>query len=336
MKKLFVLSSLIAGALSFSVFAADPAPAPSSLSMVKTIPLGGTGNWDYIAVDPEGRRAFIPRGNHVQVVDLDKGTVITDIQAGQGDHGVALVLDKNLGFISSGRGNEAIAFDLKEYKVVKSIKTGANPDALCYDPASKHILTFDHSGGTVTVIDPADLDKAPVTIQVGGTLESGVPDGEGHVFVNVEDKSEIVQIDTKENKVLAHWSIKPAEGPTGLAYDAKNKVLFAGCNQKMAVVDATTGKVIATPTIGNGVDGAAYEPTLGLAFSSNGRDGSVSVVKKTGDGKYETVQTVKTVAGARTINVDLKNHQVLLPCNVPSAQGGGNTFGIAVVGEPAK
>jgi YVTN family beta-propeller protein len=300
--------------------------------LLKTIPIGGEGRWDYICVDSTAQRLYIPRSTHVQILDLEKGTMLGDIPDTNGVHGVALALEENLGFTSNGRANTVSVFDLKTFKVSKTIKTGRNPDAIIYDPASKHIMSMNHSGGDVTVIDPSALDKEPVTIAVGGTLEFAVADGESHVFVNVEDKDEVAQIDSKTNQVLARWPLSPGKGPTGLAIDIERHRLYAGCgNKKMIVLDSQSGKVLADVDIGQGVDGVAYEPTLGVAISANGRDGTLSVVKETSAGKFEVVDTPKTFRGARTITVDTTKHQALLPCNMGDGKGG-QTFGIAVVG----
>jgi DNA-binding beta-propeller fold protein YncE len=328
---LSVCLSLVAvsGLLVATATADDATP----LKLLKTIPLGGDGKWDYLCVDAEARKLYLPRTTHVQVVDLDKGTVVGDIAkvSAKGSHGVALVPDRNLGFVSAGRDNCVIAFDMTTLKATATIKTGGNPDAILYDPASKHVLSMNHTGGDITVIDPAALEKT-VTIQVSGTLEYAVADGAGHVFVCVEDKNEVVQIDTKANTVLARWSLATGDAPTGLDIDLKGHRLFVGCgNQKMIVLDSTTGKVLGTPSIGKGVDGVAYEPTLKAALSANGKDGTVSVVKETTPGHFDTIQTVKALAGARTIAIDAKTHQFLLPCQVPNGKGM-QTFGIAVVG----
>jgi DNA-binding beta-propeller fold protein YncE len=308
------------------------AVAVTLFMLLKTIPIGGEGRWDYICVDPTAQRLYIPRSTHVQILDLEKGVVIGDISNTNGVHGVALAPEQNLGFTSNGRDSTVSAFDLKTFKVSKTIKTGRNPDAIIYDPASKHILSINHSGGSVTVIDPAALDKDPVTIAVGGTLEFAAADGAGHVFVNVENRNEVVQIDSKTNQVLAHWPLAEGKGPTGLAIDIQRHRLFAGCgNQKMIVLDSESGKVLAVVDIGRGVDGVGYEPTLGVAMSANGRDGTISVVKETSPGKFEVIDTPKTQSGARTIAVDTNKQQALLPCNVPDGKDG-QTFGIAVVG----
>jgi DNA-binding beta-propeller fold protein YncE len=308
---------------------------PPQLKVLKTIPLGGEGKWDYLCVDAEARRLYVPRPTTVQVVNLDKDMLVDTIAKASSTraHGVALAPEQNLGFVTAGKDDCVNAFDFKTLKITGTVKTGANPDAIVYDPASKRIFSMNHTGGDVTVIDPAAPQQKTVTIPVGGTLESAVADGAGHVFVCIEDKDEVVQIDSKANRVLARWPLAPGKAPTGLAIDLEHQRLFAGCGNKlMVVLDANSGKVLATPPIGSGVDGVAYEPTLGMALSANGKDGTVSVVKELSPGKFETIQTVKTFAGAKTITVDAKTHQALLPCNVPDDKGG-KTFGIAVVGQ---
>lgn len=306
------------------------------LKVLTAIPLGGEGKWDYLCVDAEAHRLYVPRATTVQVVDLDKGALVATI-ANAGStrvHGVALAPGQLLGFVTAGKDDCVNAFALKTLRITASIKTGANPDAIVYDPASKHLFAINHSGGDITVIDPAALDKT-VTIPVGGKLEYAAADGAGHVFVCVEDKDEVVQIDSKANKLLARWLLGTGKAPTGLAIDAQRMRLFAGCgNQEMVMLDAKTGKILGTAAIGKGVDGVAYEPTLGLAMSANGKDGTVSVVKETAAGKLETIQTVKTFTGAKTIAVDPKTHQFLLPCNLPDGKGG-KAFGIVVVGAEA-
>ena len=327
MRSLLLQSALI---LVLGVMA-SAADGPS-LKVIKTIPLGGEGRWDYLCADAQGERLYVPRSTHVQVVDLESGKLVGDIPNTQGVHGVALAPEQNLGFSSNGRDNSVSVFDLKTLKETKRIKAGKNPDAIMFDPASKHVFAFNHSGGDVTVIDPANLDTATVTIPVGGALEYGVNDGAGHVFVNVEDKGEVVEIDSKENKVLARWPLEKGATPTGLAIDLEHHRLFSGCgNKKMYVLDSASGKLLATLDVGSGVDGAAYDPTLGVAISANGRDGTLSVVKETSPGKFEVVQTPKTFTGAKTITIDMKTHHALLPCNLPDGKGG-QTFGIVVVG----
>jgi YVTN family beta-propeller protein len=319
-------------ALAAGIAHADTETKPPAFHLLKTIPTGSTGRWDYLCVDAEARRLYIPRSTHVQVLDLEKETILGDIPDTNGVHGVALAHDQGLGFASSGRDNSVTVFDLKTNKVKQTIKAGSSPDAILFDPASKHVLVMNHKSGDVTVIDPAALDKEPATIAVGGTLEFAVADGAGHVFVNVEDKNEIVEIDSKANRVLAHWSLAPGDGPTGLALDNDHHRLYSGCgNEKMIVLDATSGKQLGVVAIGKGVDGVAWDPKLQAAISANGIDGTLSVVQETSPGKFGVVQTVKTLHGARTITQDTKTGHLLLPCTEPDAKGT-QRFVIAVVG----
>ena len=335
--RVLVVVSLFFGlfTVSWRLSAAAQAEASAGvpqLTLLKTIRVGGTGRWDYLCADSVARRLYVPRGSHVQILDLDGGAVLGDIADTNGVHGVALAPAQGMGFTSNGRDNTVSVFDLKTFEVSKTIKTGRNPDAIIYDPTSKHIFSMNHSGGNVTVIDPAAPNKAPVTIAVGGTLEFAVTDGAGHVFVNVEDKGETVQIDSRANRVLVRWPLAPGTKPTGLAIDIDRHRLFVGCgNQKMIVLDSQRGNVLAAVAIGQGVDGVAYEPTLGIAMSANGKDGTISVVKETSAGNFLMIGTPKTLKGARTITVDSEKHQALLPCNVPDGKDG-QTFGIVVVG----
>jgi YVTN family beta-propeller protein len=302
------------------------------LQLQMTVPVGGEGRWDYLTADVAARRLYVTRGSHTQVLDLDTGSLVGDVPGSNRAHGVAIVPDLKLGFVSSGGDNTVIAFDTETFKVKGTIKTGASPDAIVYDPASKHVLAMDHRGGDIAVIDPADLTKDPARITVGGTLEYAAVDGAGHCYVNVEDKSEIAAIDTKANTVLAHWSLAPGDGPTGLAIDPVHHHLFAGCGNKMMVVlDSDSGKCLGTPAIGAGCDGVAFDADSGLALAACGRDAVVSVIAETAPGRFDCVQSVKSVAGARTIAIDRAKHRALLPCLAPDANGG-MTFSIAVIG----
>jgi DNA-binding beta-propeller fold protein YncE len=314
------------------VFGGDKTP---QLKVLKTIPLGGEGKWDYLCLDAEARRLYVPRSATVQVVDLDEGVLANTIASAGSSrvHGVALAPEQKLGFVTAGKDRCVNVFDLTTLKITTTVKTDGQPDCIVYDPASKHLFANDHDGH-ITVIDPAALSRT-VTISVGGVLESAVVDGTGHLFVCVQDTNEVVQIDTMTNKVLARWPLGTGQAPTGLAIDTQRMRLFAGClnNQQMVILDAKTGTILGTTPIGKYVDGVAFEPSLQLAVSANG-DGTASVVKETGTGKFETIQTVRTVPGAKTIIIDPKTHQFLLPCNVPDREGE-VTFGIVVLGAKA-
>jgi len=308
------------------------------LKVLKTIPLGGEGKWDYLCLDADPRRLYVTRSTTVQVVDLDDGCRTQTIaNAGSSRvHGVALAPEQNLGFVTAGKDRCVNVFNLKTLKITATVKTDGVPDCIVYDPASKHVFA-NHQGGDITVIDPAALDHT-VTISVGGRLETAVADGAGHLFVCVGDRNEVVQIDSTTNKLLARWPLGTGQSPTGLAIDTQRMRLFAGCvnNQQMVILDARTGTILGTTPIGKNVDGVAFEPSLRLAVSANG-DGTASVVKETGSGKFETIQTVRTVPGAKTITIDPETHQFLLPCNVPGREDreGGVTFGILVLGAEA-
>ncbi len=329
---LFVLV-LAALAAVYWLFGGDKTP---QLRVLKKIPLGGEGKWDYVCFDAKARRLYLPRSTTVQVVDLDNGVLVDTIaKAGSTRvHGVALAPEQNLGFITAGKDGCVNVFDLTTLQITATVKTGGSPDCIVYDPASKHVFA-NQQEGAITVIDPAALDN-PVTFSVEGRLETGVADGAGHLFVCVQDRNEVVQIDSMANKLLARWPLGTGDAPTGLAIDTKRMRLFAACsNQQMVILDAKTGTILGTTPIGQNVDGVAYEPTLRLALSSNA-DGTASVVKETETGKFETIQTVRTFPGAKTITIDPKTHQFLLPCNVSDGKGG-VTFGIVVVGaETAK
>ncbi len=292
-----------------SAYADDAKPAYKVTSEMK---VGGDGGWDYAIVDPATHLLYTSRGNHAQVIDLAKGTVVADLPK-CGQHGIALVPELNKGFTSDGRSNTATAFDLKTNAVLYTVPTGQNPDAIIYDPGSKKVMAFDGRSNDVTVIDPAAPAASAVTahIPLDGKPEFAASDGAGHVYVNLEDKSSIVDIDTKSMTVVNTWKIDGAESPSGLAFDVAHHHLFAGCDGKMAVVDTTTGKTIATPAIGDGVDACGFDPGTGEAFASCG-DGTLTVIKETSPGKFEPVQTVQTAKGARTMALDPSTHTVYL------------------------
>jgi DNA-binding beta-propeller fold protein YncE len=272
--------------------------------------LGGEGGWDYLTFDPAGKRLFISRGTHVMVVDPYKGATLGDIPDTPGVHGIALAQDLGKGFTSNGRDNTITVFDLKTLKATARIKIeGENPDAILYDPSSKRVFTFNGRSKNATVVD-ATTGTVVGNVPLDGKPEFGVADGKGLVFVNIEDKSEITIIDARKAVVMKSWPLAPCEEPSGLAIDLKNRRLFAGCHNKMmAVVDADTGKVIATPAIGEGVDGNAFDATRQLAFSSNG-DGTLTVVHEDSPDKFSVLENAETQKFARTMALDSTNHDV--------------------------
>ncbi len=285
--------------------------AASKYATVKKVQLGGGGGWDYLTCDSMARRLYISRGTHVMVVDADSYAVVGDIPGTEGVHGIALAPALHRGFTSNGRANTVTIFDLKTLKVLGTAPTGNGPDAIVYDPASQRVFTFNGHGGDATAIDAAS-GKPAGTIPLGGKPEFAVADGQGHVYNNLEDKSELLQIDSEKLTVTARWPLAPCEEPTGLAMDREHRRLFVGChNQMMAVVDADSGKVLATPAIGQGVDATAFDPGTQLAFSSNG-DGTLTVVHELSPGEFIPFANVPTQRGARTMALDEKTHGVFL------------------------
>jgi YVTN family beta-propeller protein len=289
----------------------SPAPGPSGYHLLKKIPLGGEGFWDYIIFDSPTRRLFISRGTKVVVLDVDSGKTVGEIPNTDGVHGIALAQDLNRGFTSNGRAGTVTIFDLKTLQVIGTVQAGTNPDAIIYDPASKRVFAMNGRSKDATAIDAA-TGKVAGTIPVDGKPEFAVADGAGHVYVNIEDKSEEQQIDSQNLKVTATWPLAPCQEPSGLAMDIANRRLFAGCDKLMAVIDANTGKVIAAPPIGEGVDADAFDPGTGYAFASNGGSGTLTVVHEDSPDKYSVVEDVPTQAHARTMALDPKTHQVFL------------------------
>jgi DNA-binding beta-propeller fold protein YncE len=278
---------------------------------------------------------YVARASRVEVFDADSGALVGSVPGVNGAHGVALLSDGSAGFATAGKDGTVIRFDAKTLQPTATIKVGNKPDAILYDPFSKCVFVFNHGGGDVSVLNPANPAAPVTTIAVGGTLEFGVADGAGRVYVNVEDKGELVAIDSKQMKVVARWPVAPGEEPSGLAMDVAHRRLFAGCaNNKMVVLDADSGKQLAVLPIGAGVDGVAFDPTLNLAMSANGKDGTLTAVREVSPGKFEVVQTLPTAKSARTIAVGPKTGTVYLPCLVPG-RNNMPTFGLLLVG-PAK
>ena len=273
--------------------------------------LGGEGFWDYLTCDSGARRLYISRGTHVMVVDADSLEVVGDIPNTEGVHGIALAPEFGRGFVSDGRSNTVTIFDLKTLKTLGTVPTGAGPDAIIYDTASKRVFTFNGHGGDSTAIDAA-TGTVTGTIALGGKPEFAVADGKGRIYNNLEDKSVVVEIDSRKLAVTNRWPLAPCEGPSGMAMDTEHRRLFIGCDNKMmAVVDADSGKMLATPAIGSGVDANGFDPAAGLAFSSNG-DGTLTLVHEDSPQTFKVVDNVQTQRGARTMALDAKTHKVFL------------------------
>jgi DNA-binding beta-propeller fold protein YncE len=303
-------SKWLASVLSVSLAALAWAAAGPGYHVAKTYKLGGEGGWDYLSADANARRLYISRGTHVIVLDVDSGKTVGDIPDTQGVHGIALAPDLGRGFTSNGREGTVTIFDLQTLKPIgEKVKVGENPDAILYDPATKRVFTFNGRSQDASAIDGAS-GKVLGTIKLDGKPEFAASDAQGTVFVNIEDTSELTAIDPNTLAVKAKWPLAPCTEPSGLAIDRKHRRLFAGCDNKMmAVVDADSGKVLATPAIGEGVDATAYDDQTGLAFASCGQ-GVLTVVKQESPDKYSVAENAQTERGARTMALDSKTHDV--------------------------
>jgi len=303
-------SKWLVSVISVSLAAVALAAAGPGYHVTKTYKLGGEGGWDYLTADAEARRVYISRGTHVMVIDADTGKSVGDIADTPGVHGIALAPELGRGFTSNGREGTVSIFDIKTLATSSKVQVGDNPDAILYDPATKRVFTFNGRSQDSTAIDAAS-GKVLATIKLDGKPEFAASDAKGEIFVNIEDKSELVAIDPNKLEVKAKWPLAPCEEPSGLSIDRKNRRLFVGCgNKMMAVVDADSGKVLATPPIGDGVDATAFDAGTGLAFASCG-EGVLTVVKEESPGKF-MAENVPTQNRARTLALDAKTHNVFV------------------------
>ena len=298
--------------VSLFVFSFTESKAQKAFSILKTFHIASPGGWDYIAIGPGNNRLYVSHGTQVNILDQTTGDSIGVIENTTGVHGIAFDKSQGKGFTSNGRLNNVTVFDLNTNQVITQIATGQNPDAIMYEPFTKKIITYNGRSQNLSILDPVE-NKLLDSIPVGGKPETAVSDGAGKIFVNIEDKNEIVEVDMKAYKVIAHWPLAPAQEPTGLAIDKKTNRLFAGCGNKLlAIVDATNGKVIQTLPIGDGCDGAGFDAGTKNIFTSNG-EGTLSVYQETSTDKFDLIATVPTKRGARTIAVDEKTHLIYLP-----------------------
>jgi YVTN family beta-propeller protein len=302
--------------------AANASPAPktnaavdagaSGYHLLKTIPVPGDTFWDYVKFQPSTRRLFISHGTHVDVVNVDTGKIVGTIGGMEGIHGIVLAPEFNRGFVTDGVAAKVWIFDLKTLKVTGSAPADKDADGEVYDPASKRVFTMNGDSHTSTVID-AKTGKVVGHIDLGGGPEFPVTDGRGHVYANIETTSEIIDIDSHTMKITHRWPLAPGANPSGLAIDAKHHILFSGCRNKlMAIVDADSGKVLATEPIGQGVDATRYDPETNYAFASNGFSGDLTVIHEDSPTAFHVVENVPTEMGARTMELDPKTHDIYL------------------------
>ena len=303
------MKRILALIVTLCAIAAIPAVAQKSFKLADRVKLGGEGGWDYLTYDPEGSRVFVTRGNHVMVVDAKTLKPTGDITDLSGTHGVALAPTLGRGYITSGGDDMLVVFDLKTLKVLDKIKVGKRPDAVLYDASSKRVYTFNAQSQDSTVVDAA-AGKVIGSVPLGGKPETGVADGKGNVYVNIEDRSEIVRIDTAKLTVAEHYPMAGCDEPSALAMDVAHRRLFAGCASKiMAVVDPDAGKLVTTVDIGGGVDAGAFNPKTQQIFMSCG-EGVLTVIHQDSPDKYSVVQNVPTVRGARTMALDAASNTV--------------------------
>ena len=319
------LGMVIGLGLGLTAMAAPQAPKAEGYHLLQKHVLGGEGGWDYMALDGRTRLLYVTHGNAVEILNVDTGVKSEPIAGLKGVHGVAFAPERNRGYISNGRGNSVSVFDLKTGQLLTEIpSTGENPDSIMYDAFSDRVFTFNGRTANATAIDAA-TDKVVGTIDIGGKPEFAVTDGKGTIFVNNEDKSEIVAFDAKTLQVKTRWSIAPGEGPSGLAIDLKNKRLFSVCDKVMVVSDFAKGKLVTTVPIGGGPDAVRYDPGTKLVFASNG-EGTLTVVRQISADRYEVAETVPTARGARTMELDPRTHRVYVvtaeygPTPAPTAE----------------
>ena len=308
-KATVLFAMFLVASLAASLHSLNAASNPADYRLVQKITLGGEGGWDYFGVDPSTGHVFIPRGEHIMVLD-SSGKQLADIGGVHGTHAIVFAPELKRAFLSA-EGSVAV-LDMEKMQVLPAAfdLKGKDPDAILYDASVKRVFTF-NGGGTkdATAID-ASTGEVVGSIPLGGKPETAQADGDGHIYVNVEDKDEIVAFDSKTLKVLHTWPSAPCKDPAGMAIDVAHKRLFVGCrNQLMAMVDYTNGKVVATVPIGRGVDANRFDPATGLAFASCG-DGTITVAHQDSPDKYSVVQTISTQRGARTMALDTKNHNV--------------------------
>ena len=309
--RLFV-RSFAAAALLVAIFAA-PAwlCAQQPYKILDRWKVGGDGGWDYLLVDSPAHRLYLTRGARVDVLDTQTGKPVGTIGGLHGTHGIALDTARKFGYISDGGGNAVVVFDRATLATLATIPTGQNPDGIVFEPATQTVWAFDGRSHDVSVIDTATR-KVVATIPLPGKPEFPAVDGKGTVFDNIEDKNEIVRLDAKTDKLTAEWPLAGCDGPSGLAFDIAGSRLFPVCgNKHMAVVDSNTGKILATPTIGDGPDATGWDAAHKLAFASCGRTATLTVIDAKAPA-YPAIEDLPTQAGARTMAYDSATDRIYL------------------------
>lgn len=281
--------------------------------VTQSVSLGVPDRWDYVVFDASTKKVYVAHGNEVTVVDGKTGDVVGHVTGFPGGtHGIAIVTANGRGYTDDGEAGEAASFDLSTLKVNKHIKAAEDADAVVFDPTSRHVFVINGDTGTITVIDPQS-DSAVGTINAGGKLEYAVADGSGHLYVNGAGKKEILGIDTRNNKITARWPVPDCTSPHGLAMDPSSHRLFVSCvNNRLTVVNSDNGAVVATLPIGSGTDAAVFDPKRKLIFSSNGKDGTLSIIQERDPQTFVSLGTIKTAVSARTMGIDPETGRLYL------------------------
>jgi YVTN family beta-propeller protein len=301
------------GLLAFGSSCWAATEAQANYQVTRTVALGAPDRWDYVVFDAPSHRVYVAHGDRVTVVDGLDGSIIGQVEGYPGGtHGIAIVGALGQGFTDDGHAGEAGAFDLKTFKTIRRIKTADDADAVVYDPSRGHVFVINGDSGSITVIDPRQ-EAAAATIQAGGKLEAAVAGGDGKVYVNGAEKREIIRLDTKSNQIDARWPIPNCQSPHGIAIDTATHRVFASCRNKvLVVVNLDTGATVATVPIGSGTDSAAFDPKRKLIFSSNGDDGTLSIIREKTPDSFATIATVKTAISARTMDIDPVSGRIYL------------------------
>lgn len=288
------------------------AQQPGELKVIKTFQVGGEANgWDYLTVNPANNLLYVSHGTQVNVLNKTTGNAIATIEGTTGVHGIAFNPSHDKGFISCGRLDSVKVFQVDNNQVLAAIATGKNPDAIFFEPFSKKIISCNGGSHNLSVIDAVNYQVVK-TIDVGGKPETAVSDGNGSIFVNIEDKNEIVAIDAKNFTVIHHWSLDKEEGPSGLAIDIKTHRLFSTCDKMLVILDSQTGKLVKKMPIGDGCDGVAFNKENNTIYTSNG-EGTISVIKENNANNFTALKNIVTQKGARTIAIDQATQLLYLP-----------------------
>lgn len=305
MKLIFLLS--LAACAYFAAVA-----GPSGYRAVNQVALPGGGGWDYLTVDAAARRVYISHGTEVEVLDADTQKSVGTIGDTPGVHGIALAPELGRGFISAGKADSVVVFDLKTLQVLSHVSTGKKPDAIIFDPATNRIFAMNGGSDSTTAIK-ASNGSVDGTIALGGGPEFSVADGKGSVWINLEDQSQLIRVDSKSLRIADRWPVAPCASPSSMAFDAENRRIFIGCrNHLMAVVDPDSGKIIATYPIGDHVDASAFDPETKLVFNSLG-EGSIAIFRQDSPDKYTALANIPTAAGSKTMALDAKTHRLFVP-----------------------